>query len=165
MFQRPVPRYVRLLLVGLIAACQPVISRPIDDPPWLGIAQSPQVEAFIDSAAVHDTSSIVRSDLRFRYAELQRLGDHPPFVESRTSVEIDCAAKRGRSLDLRVFAADGSGLGQTPLNPADAQWKAFEEHPLSTYFLAACIRMGRVRGRLVPNKRLKLAGDDRSKGT
>jgi len=155
---KPPARASALVLVLILAGCQPVIQSSQDDPPWLGIAQSPQIEAFIDSAAVHDTNPIVHSILRFRYAELQRLGDHPPFAESRTVVDIDCANKRARSLDLRVFGPDGAQLGSTPLDPPDAAWKAFGEHPLSTYFLAACIRMGRVRGRLVPNKRLKLAG-------
>jgi hypothetical protein len=154
----PPARASALVLVLILAGCQPVIQSSQDDPPWLGIAQSPQIEAFIDSAAVHDTNPIVHSILRFRYAELQRLGDHPPFAESRTVVDIDCANKRARSLDLRVFGPDGAQLGSTSLDPPDAAWKAFGEHPLSTYFLAACIRMGRVRGRLVPNKRLKLSG-------
>jgi hypothetical protein len=44
------------------------------------------------------------------------------------------------------------------LTPPYDTWKAFDQHPLSTYFLGACIRMGRIRGRLVPNMRLKLTG-------
>ena len=88
----------------------------------------------------------------FRYTEPQRLGeDTPPFQESRTTVEIDCGGRRGRTLDLHLLAADGAELADLPLQPDVAAWRPFDQHSLSTYFLAACIRMGRIRGRLEPS--------------
>ncbi len=146
-----VPRLATLS--GLIlAACQPVVPSAADEPPWLGIATSSQVKAFLDSAAVSNRNPIVHSVLRFRYTEPRRLGeDTPPFQESRTTVEIDCGGRRGRTLDLHLLAADGSELADLPLQPDVAAWKPFDQHSLSTYFLAACIRMGRIRGRLEPS--------------
>jgi hypothetical protein len=147
-----------LLPLLVVAACEPVIPRPADEPPWLGVATSPQIDAFMDSAAVADTHAIVRVELRFRYPAPQRMSaDSTLYAESRTVVDIDCAGRRGRTLDLRLVPADGSKPASLPLEPDDARWDSFESHSLSTYFLAACIRMGRVIGRLAPNKRLKLA--------
>ncbi len=129
----------------------------MDEPPWLGIATSPEIDAFVDSAVVADTHSIVHAEFRFRYGAPQRMGrDSTLYAEARTVVEIDCAGRRGRTLDLRLFPTDGAKPADLPLEQDDATWAAFEKHSLSTYFLAACIRMGRVRGRLAPNKRLKL---------
>ena len=145
-----VPLFVILSGLGL-TACQPVVPNPADEPPWLGIVKSAQVKAFLDSAALSNSDPIVPSVLRFRYTEPQRLSDDTrPFQESRTTVEIDCGKRRGRTVDLHLYAPDGSHLANVPLDPDVAAWKPFDQHSLSTYFLAACIRMGRIRGRLAP---------------
>ena len=141
-----------ILCALVVAACQPVVPSPVDELPWLGIAKSAQVSAFIDSAVMTQHSPIVRSVLRFRYKDLQRLSEETrPFQESRTTVDVDCGSKRGRTLDLHLFTVDGSEVGNVPLQPDDTAWKPFDQHSLSTYFLAACIRLGRVRGRLDPS--------------
>src|SRR5256886_3848365 len=141
-----------LILPGLgVTVGGLLVAIPADEPPWLGIVKSAQVKAFLDSAALSNSDPIVPSVLRFRYTEPQRLSDDtPPFQESRTTVEIDCGKRRGRTVDLHLYALDGSHLANVPLEPDVAAWKPFDQHSLSTYFLAACIRMGRIRGRLAP---------------
>src|SRR6266550_2030457 len=125
-----VPLFVILSGLGL-TACQPVVPNPADEPPWLGIVKSAQVKAFLDSAALSNSDPIVPSVLRFRYTEPQRLSDDTrPFQESRTTVEIDCGKRRGRTVDLHLYAPDGSHLANVPLEPDVAAWKPFDQHSL-----------------------------------
>ena len=107
---------------------------------------------YLDTVALRDSRAIVPVTLRAVYAKPQYLGTPPvPYAESWTRAQLDCSAKRAHVSELGLHASDGAPIASLPIDSTEAEWQAFDQHPLSTYFLAACIRMGRIRGRLAPN--------------
>jgi hypothetical protein len=146
---RPAP--MSLLLVAALS-CSPVIPSPVDQPPWLGIAKTAQVSVYADSAMLLETSPQAALTLRVIYAKEQHMPTiTEPYVESRFHVVVDCQGERARELSVDLVAASGAKVASLPLGAEQSDWQAFDTHALQMYFVAACIRMKRARGRLEPS--------------
>ena len=149
-----------VLSMSWLSSCGPSLRpSPRDDGPWLGVARrwvaprGVEVRTYIDAAALADTGATVRVVIRE-----QRNGplNVPRAAGTRgqrtyqtiTTAELDCQGRQVRWLSIRYLDENDREIGALDGAFMSGQWVRFgADDPL----VGACIRLGRLAGRLAPN--------------